>query len=308
MDFLYGNWKGERRMKSQMKLKKAHIGRMIKMLIGMIVFAIGVNVFVVPIGLYNGGFLGFAQIIRTVLTEYLHINFGTVDISGIIYFGFNVPLFFMAYRTMGKEFFIRNLFGAGLLMLFLTIVPVPSEIIIEDPLTACFIGGILTGWGTAAYLKEGASCGGQDILGIYFTRKYTGFSLGKMNNIVNMSVFVICAFLFDLTTVIYSVIYAMIMSVVIDKFHLQNICIEATIFTKSGVEEIKEYILKELVRGCSIWEAKGGYTEENTTIIYTVIDKYQMHQLKQFVHSVDNSAFVVCKEDISIEGNFIKKI
>lgn len=295
-------------MGAQKKITKKEILGIARIFIGMIAFAIGVNVFIVPINLYNGGFMGMAQIIRTVLTEYLYMDFGTVDIAGMIYFLFNIPLFIMAYRTMGKDSFIGNLFGAGMLTAFLTIVPVPEIVIIEDPLTACIIGGALAGWGTGTYLREGASCGGQDILGIYFTRKYTGFSVGKMNTIVNVSVFIICAFLFDLTTVIYSVIYALVTSVAIDKFHLQNICIEATIFTKNGVEEIKQYIMKDLGRGCNIWEGKGGYTEENTTIIYTIIDKYQMHQLKQFVHSVDEHAFVVCKEDISVEGNFIKKV
>ncbi len=279
-----------------------------RIFIGMFAFAVGVNVFIVPINLYNGGFMGMAQIIRTILTDYLHINFGAMDIAGIIYFLFNIPLFVLAYKGMGKGSFITNLFGAAMLSGILTIVPVPSAIIIEDPLTACIIGGALAGWGTGTYLREGVSCGGQDILGIYFTRKFKNFSVGKMNTIVNICVFIICAFLFDLTTVIYSVIYALVTSVAIDKFHLQNICIEATIFTKSGVDEIKEYIMKDLGRGCNIWGGKGGYTEEDTTIIYTIIDKDQMPQLKQFVHSVDDKAFVVCKEDISVEGNFIKKI
>lgn len=295
-------------MKAQRKITKSDIIKIGRVLIGMFAFAVGVNVFIVPINLYNGGFMGMAQIIRTVLTDYLHMNFGTVDIAGIIYFLFNIPLFILAYRGMGKASLITNLFGAGMLSSILTIVPVPDVIIIEDPLTACIIGGALAGWGTGTYLREGVSCGGQDILGIYFTRKYAGFSVGKMNTIVNVAVFIICAFLFDLTTVIYSVIYALVTSVAIDKFHLQNICIEATIFTKNGVEEVKQYIMKDLGRGCNIWEGKGGYTEENTTIIYTIIDKDQMPQLKQFVHSVDERAFVVCKEDISVVGNFVKKV
>ena len=279
-----------------------------RIFIGMIAFAIGVNVFIVPINLYNGGFMGMSQIIRTVLSDFLHIDFGTVDIAGIIYFMFNIPLFALAYFGMGKSSFFANLFGVGALSTILTLVPVPDATIIEDPLTACVIGGVLAGWGTGTYLREGISCGGQDILGIYFTRKFKGFSVGKMNTILNVAVFIICAFLFDLTTVIYSIIYALVTSVSIDKFHLQNICIEATIFTKNGVQEIKDYIMNELGRGCNIWSGEGGYTAETTTVIYTVIDKDQMAQLKQFVHSVDDKAFVVCKEDISVEGNFIKNV
>ena len=279
-----------------------------RIFIGMFAFAIGVNMFIVPINLYNGGFMGMAQIIRTVLTEILHIDFETLDIAGIIYFMFNIPLFALAYFGMGKGSFFANVFGVSMLSAILTIVPVPMVAIIEEPLTACVIGGVLAGWGTGTYLREGISCGGQDILGIYMTRKFKNFSVGKMNTIINVAVFIVCVFLFNLTTVIYSVIYALVTSMAIDKFHLQNICIEATIFTKSGAQEIKEYIMNDLGRGCNIWNGEGGYTAETTTVIYTVIDKDQMPQLKQFVHSVDDKAFVVCKEDISVEGNFIKKV
>lgn len=277
---------------------------------GTLVFSIGVNVFIVPIGLYNGGFVGIGQLIRTVLVDYGHMNFGTVDVAGIIYFLTNVPLFVLAYCKMGKRFFWKTLICVGSMTAFLTIVPSPSadKIIIEDPLTACFIGGLIAGWGTGLSLKAGASGGGQDILGIYFTKKYKDFSVGKMTLLVNLLVYGICAFLFELPIVIYSIIYTMILSFVTDKTHLQNICMDVTIFTKDKQEEIRTYIIEELSRGCNMWEAKGGYTKEDTTIIQAVISKHELASLRRRVHEIDENAFVVCKDGVSVEGNFIKKM
>lgn len=293
---------------NKITFSKYEMKQLLVAVFGTLVFSIGVNVFIVPIGLYNGGFVGIGQLIRTILVEYFHLKVGNVDIAGIIYFLTNVPLFILAYRKMGKRFFWKTLICVGSITTFLTIVPSPKEPIMSDPLTACVIGGLIAGWGTGLSLKSGASGGGQDILGIYFTKKYRDFSVGKMTLIVNLFVYGVCAFLFELPIVIYSIIYTMILSFVTDKTHLQNICIDVTIFTKDKPKEIREYIIGELTRGCNMWEAKGGYTKEDTTIIQAVLSKHEVASLKRRVHEIDEDAFVVCKDGVSIEGNFIKKM
>ena len=78
-------------------------------LVGILAFCIGVNWFIVPIGLYNGGFVGIGQVVRTALIEYAHMDFGDIDIAGFIYFACNVPLFFLAYKSLGKVFFVKTI-------------------------------------------------------------------------------------------------------------------------------------------------------------------------------------------------------
>lgn len=275
---------------------------------GTLIFAAGINLFIVPIGLYNGGFVGIGQVIRTALERYAHINFGTVDVAGIIYFLCNVPLFVLAYRSLGKGFFYKTVLCVGAITLFLTIIQIPAVPIIEDKLTACFIGGIIAGWGTGLTLRAGASGGGQDILGVYFTKKWKNFSVGKMALIINFMVYAVCALMFDMSVVIYSVIYTAILSFMTDKTHSQNINVEVSIYTKDYCEQIVQCIVEQVGRGSTYWEAKGGLTETPTSIVCTIISKYELRDLLTRVHEIDPSAFTVIKEQVGVDGFFFKKL
>lgn len=85
-----------------MKSKK----KLILAITGTLLFAIGMNIFIVPLGLYSGGFVGVGQLIRTFLVSFLHLNVGNTDIAGIVYYIINIPLFILAYRKLGYYNFI----------------------------------------------------------------------------------------------------------------------------------------------------------------------------------------------------------
>ncbi len=277
-------------------------------LLGILAFCIGVNWFIVPIGLYNGGFVGIGQVVRTALIEYAHMDFGDIDIAGFIYFACNVPLFFLAYKSLGKMFFVKTVICVVVQTFLLSLLKSPEVPIIEDRLAACLIGGIIAGWGVGLTLKNGGSGGGQDILGVYCTKKLKNFSVGKLSLIINAGVYGACALMFDLTVVIYSLIYTAILSMVIDQTHSQNITVEVTIYTKTKSQEIRENILEVLGRGCTYWEATGNFTDSNTTIITTIISKYEVTQLMRNVHLIDPNAFVVVKDNVHVDGYFIKRL
>ena len=71
--------------------------------LGSVMFAFGLNVFITPLSLYNGGFMGISQLIRSFLLQVFHLSFGQTDIAGIIYLLINLPLIYLAW-TMGKNF------------------------------------------------------------------------------------------------------------------------------------------------------------------------------------------------------------
>ena len=112
--------------------------------LGAALYAFGINAFVVPAGLYSGGVLGIAQILRTLLGM-IGVSAG-FDISGIISYLINVPLFFLAFRSVGRSFFFRTTVCVTLSSIFLTLFPIPGIPIIEDPLTASLIGGVICGY------------------------------------------------------------------------------------------------------------------------------------------------------------------
>ena len=83
--------------------------RNVRAIVGMLIFSVGINLFIVPADLYNGGVLGISQLIRTVLVRYLHWFSGTTDIAGVINLVLNIPLFALAFICIGRPFFFRTL-------------------------------------------------------------------------------------------------------------------------------------------------------------------------------------------------------
>ena len=274
-------------------------------IIGALLFCFGINTFISPLGLYNGGVVGVSQIIRTIVVEYIPVlkNF---EIAGVINFIINIPLLLIAYKSISKKFFIRTVVSVIAQTIFFTVIKIPTLPIIDDQLAACLIGGIITGAGIGITLKAGGSGGGIDILGVYFTQKYKNFSVGKLGIIINAIIYGICAILFELPTAIYSVIYTTFFSLIVDKIHYQNINTTAMIFTKK--KNIELGIMSEMARGVTCWKGEGAYTGEETKILVTVISKYEINQLKRIVLEKDPKAFIIFNEGLNVTGNFEKRL
>ncbi len=276
--------------------------------LGTLIFSFGLNFFVVPMGLYNGGFVGIGQVIQTILFRYTSLEPGSVDIAGILYFLFNIPVFILAFHSLGRGFFIKTVICVISQSIFLTLIPSPEVPVITDTLTACFVGGSIAGWGVGLTLKNGACCGGTDVLGVYFTKKLKHFSVGRLGLMVNVCIYIACALLFDLSIMIYSIIYYLILSFMMDRTHSQNIAMEVDIYTKDKTEEITQVVVERMARGCTYWDAKGALTESKTSIICVVVSKYEVTQLLRYVNAIDEDAFIVLKGAVSVEGNFFKKL
>lgn len=289
------------------KVLKNELWRFIMVAAGTILFSAAVNIFLTPLKLYNGGALGISQLIRTVLVDYLHIfTSSNIDISGIVYFIINIPLFLLAYKGVSRLFFFKTAMSVILTTFIVTIIPVPDPLVIEDPLTSCIIGGLMYGAGVGLCLYAGGSGGGIDILGIYFSKRYRNFSVGKINILINGIIYLICAVMFDVETAIYCIIYAAIASFALDRVHSQNIMIQVTIFTKqSGVAEA---IMKEIYRGVTEWKGDGAYTHEDTNILVTAISKYEINLVRRTVQAVDPNAFIIYNKVLNIDGNYLKKL
>ncbi len=290
-----------------MKSKKfwQHIG---VATVGMLLFAMGINLFIVPADLYNGGLLGISQILRTIFVHYLHWFSGTTDIAGVINLILNVPLFVLAYVSISKSFFMRTLICVISQTIFFSFIPIPSAPIVSDSLTASMIGGIMAGAGIGIALRSGGSSGGMDIVGMYFTKKYKDFSVGKVSLAVNCVVYGICAVLFGLPTAIYSIIYSAVSTLMTDKAHIQNINVEVMIFTKEAPKQIVDCIVREFHRDATWWEAKGGYTEDKTYMVMTILSKYECEHLRPKLKRIDEHAFVVVKEGMRIAGKYEKHL
>lgn len=269
--------------------------------IGSFLFCAGLNWFIVPVNLYNGGTVGISQIIRTLLQNNFGLTFA-FDIAGVINFIINIPLLILAFTKFGKSLFAKTLFSVVVQTILFSILPIPSSPIITERIAACLIGGLMAGAGVGITLKARGSGGGIDILGLYFTTKFKSFSVGKMTLIINAFVYTACALLFELQTAIYSIIYCAVYSLTVDKVHFQNISTSIMIFTKK--EKLYQRIIEDLKRGTTYWKGTGGYTETDTYVIVTVLSKFEITQLKLLLEKEDPQAFVIVNEGLHILGNY----
>ena len=276
-------------------------------LIGEILFAIAVNLFIVPFGLYNGGIIGISQLIRSFIVNVFNIH-TSYDFAGIINFLFNVPLFILAYRHISKTFFFRTLFCVIVQTIALTVIPIPEVPLVEEMLTSVLIGGILGGVGGGMILSAAASGGGTDIIGVLLTLKNRKLSVGKIGLSINVVVYSICGLLYGISVMIYSIIYTVIYSLVVDKLHEQNICSTAIIFTKKKPQKIINFIQVELDGDVTWWEGVGSHDDTKTYICYAVLSKYELMRLERHLNVIDSSAFVVTADGVGIRGNFQKKL
>lgn len=287
--------------------RKRMLERIVLIIGGNILFAVGVNMIISPMNLYSSGFTGISMLLRLFIVEFLHFpQIPGVDYLGIIYYIINVPLFILGYRVLGREFCITSMISIGIASLAMALVPVVKAPIFDDYLTACLVGGLVSGTGAGIVLKGGTSGGGQDIIGMALSKTHPNFSVGRIAIAINAVIYGICFFLFDIQTVVYSMIYAVVNALALDYQHTQNINVQVMIFTRNK-EEISDAVMYEIRRGLTYWEGTGGYTGEGTYVLTAMVTKYELPRLMELVRERDPNAFVMVNEGTKIFGNFEKR-
>ena len=258
-----------------------------KAIIGTLLFSIAINLFIVPNHLYNGGILGISQLLRSLIVKLFDFN-SSRDISGIINFILNIPLFFLAYKYISKTFFRRTLVCLLFQTIFLTIIPTPDKPLLDELITCVLIGGIIGGFGGGMILSASGSSGGTDIIGIVLSMKSRRLSVGKIGLGINIIIYTICGLLFGVPIALY------------------YICGYVMIFTKTFPDKIIKFIKTDLDRDATYWEGTGGYNSSKTYICYAALSKYEVQRLERHLNELDKDAFMIKNEGISIDGNFKK--
>ena len=285
---------------------KIHFERFLLCMIGGAIYAVGVNLFIVPFNLYSGGIVGISQLIRTLLADYIHIQFGSRDVAGIIFYVLNLPILIYAFPRLDKLFFLKTLVAVTTLTLAMSFIPTTK--IVDDCLASTIVGAFISGAGIGLVLRMSASTGGMDIVGMLISKSHGNVSVGQVNLVVNLGIYAVCLFLFDVQTVVYSVIFAVVHAFAIDKFHAQNINVEVKIITKTDPAVIEQDVFTKIVRGVTELRSVGAYTHEEEHILYIIISKYEVHQLRQIVRKHDKNAFIIVNEGVWVEGHFLKKL
>ncbi len=270
---------------------------------GGILMAAGINLIIVPQGMYSGGLYGLCQVIRTLIVTNLGVQ-TSVDLAGILYLLVNLPLIALAWRSLGREFVLGMAVVTVVNSVALAVIPSPATPIIADKLTSCLLGGIISGFSSGLILTCGCSTGGLDVLGLYLSKLGRGFTVGRFSITFNAALYTLCAVLFDLSTAIYSAIYVVFQALFLDRVHQQNISVQMLIFTKEDPERLNQTILEKLDRSFTLWEGRGGYSHDQVHVLCVCLSKYEVVSVQMALSEIDPHAFTIIQEGIRVGGNF----
>ena len=268
------------------------IQKLIVITVGAILVAASLNIFLIPANVFASGFTGVAQILATI----------TPLSTGILLFILNVPVAILGWIKIGKTFTIFSFISVALTMFFLEIIPIFE--ISGDLLLNAVFGGVILAVGAGITLKWGASTGGLDIIALILSR-ISDQSIGKYFLILNGLIVITAGFLFDWERALYTLVTLYVSSRVIDAVYTRHVKVTAMIVTKKP-NELRKAIHDRITRGITRLPAKGGYTEEDKEMLFIVLTRYELYDLKQVIADVDPAAFTNIVETAGIFGLFRK--
>ena len=274
---------------------------------GLFLYCCSIKLFIIPNNLYNGGVMGLSQLLRTLILSFVDIKV-PFDIATPIYYLINIPLFYLAYKKISKFFFSRTLFCVTISTIFLFIIPDLNSPLTNDFLTNALLGGVLCGFGCGLAISVGASTGGVDIIGMILTNKYRKITVGNFCIAFNVVIYGVCGIIGGIETMIYSILYSVFESIVLDKMHIRNISSTMMIFSKKHPQKLINYIKEILDRDVTFWEATGGYDNSKSYITYVVLSKYEKNILETEIKNEKFDAFIVESNGVSVLGEFKKKL
>ncbi|MCM3121790.1 YitT family protein [Mesobacillus sp. AQ2] len=269
--------------------------RIFFIILGAVLMGVGIEEFLVPNRILDGGIVGIS-IILSHLTGWR---------LGLFIFVLNIPFFFIGYKQIGKTFALSTLLGITVLSLttsFLHEVPVFTE----DLLLATVFGGIVLGAGVGIVIRYGGSLDGTEILAILANRRLP-FSVGEVIMFFNIFIFGTAGFVFGWDRAMYSILAYFIAFKTIDIVIAGLDESKAAWIISDQHKEIGEAILARLGRGVTYLTGEGAYTGDDKKVIFCVITRLEEAKLKSIVEELDETAFLAVGNIAEVRGGRFKK-
>ena len=274
---------------------RAEIKNAALILVGLIICALGFNLFLIPNNIAAGGFTGIAQLINSV----------TGCPVGTIALILNVPLFLVSMKSLGLRFGVRSLAATIGFSLLLDNLHVP--VITHDLWLSTVYGGLVSGLGFGLILRGSATTGGTDMLASLIHRLIPSIRVSVGMFVVDGLVILASAFVFDTAAAMYALICILISNVVID-FVLEGPNSSHSFFIISDKsDEIAARIMQELDRGVTGLEGMGMYSHQHKRVLLCVVSRMETVTLRRIVFSVDPRAFVISAKAHDTYGEGFKE-
>ncbi len=257
-------------------------------------YSFALNYLVIPNSLYEGGVTGL-----TLIIYYLwHLK---PSIMNII---INIPLFVLGWHILGRSIFYKSLLGTIAVTVWLAIFErLPLAIDLEgDLMIIVLLTGILMGTGLGIIFKAGGTTGGSDILA-RIGHKYTHYSIGQIMLAIDALVLLLTVVISkDLRVVLYTLILVTVATRVIDMVGEGGYGSKGVMIMTSKSVELATAIDSEIERGVTYIKGQGFYSQNDMNIVYSVIDKSQLQEMKDLIKRIDPFAFITITDAYEVLG------
>ncbi|HJF85357.1 YitT family protein [Megamonas hypermegale] len=272
-----------------------YLRKYLYLFIGAIITAVGLEIFLIPNNIIDGGVVGIAIMLSAVTG----LPFGMFLIV------INLPFLFLGYKYIGKHFAIATTFSVICLSfwsnIFLPVLPVTNDFFL-----AAVFGGIITGAGVGIVIRNGASFDGTEIVAIITDRK-TVFSVGEIVMFINLFILSSASFVFGWDKAMYSLVAYFVISKMIDVVIKGLEETYAVMIVTSQHDEITDKLMKQMDKGVTLLHGEGGYSKEKRKILYCIVTRLEIDSLKSIVLDIDEAAFITINPVSDIVGGRLRR-
>ena len=280
-------------MKSNKKLLDNFLSFLL-ITLGATLAALALEIFLVPNNIIDGGIIGISIMISYITKVKL----------SILTFVLNIPFLILGYKQLGKSFLIKAAYAMLVFSILLEqLKPVPE--LTNDILLATVFGGLLLGIGVGFVIKFGACLDGTEVVAILINKK-TSFSVGQVVMFLNFFIYSTSGLLFGWDRALYSILTYFITFKIIDMVSEGFEQAKAAMIITNHGEEIANSIYKHLGRTVTMLEGEGLISGKKV-VLYAVVTRIEIPELKRIVAADDYSAFVTITDVNEIVGKHIKK-
>ena len=258
--------------------------------------AFGVTVFLAPVNLYDSGISGTSILLSQITPPQWSLS--------IFLLILNIPLFLFGLKKQGLAFTIYSIFTvavySGMSWLITDILPIDvsiaSPLAGEDLLLCALFGGMISGIGSGLTIRNGGAIDGMEVMAVIFSKKLN-VTVGTFMMVYNVILYVICGLIRDSWILpLYSIVtYAAGLKTV--DFVVEGLDrSKSVMIITDNAQQISAALMEEFKCGTTMMNGTGGYSNAEKTIIYFVVNRFQIYKMRSIVHAIDPKAFVTISE------------
>ena len=258
--------------------------------------AVGVTVFLAPVKLYDSGISGTSILLSQITPEYWTLS--------VFLLLLNIPLFLFGLKKQGAAFTVYSLFTVGVYSVAAWLITdvLPIDVSIASPLAGqdlllcALFGGIISGIGSGLTIRNGGAIDGVEVMAVIFSKKLN-ITVGTFVMVYNVILYVICGIVKQSWILpLYSIVtYAAGLKTI--DFVAEGIDrSKSVMIVTDRAKEINEALTEEFKCGTTSMSAVGGYSNADKTVIYFVVNRFQIYKMKNIIRSIDPKAFVTISE------------